>query len=186
MTYDDYRNVLNVIAKAKLACEQSKQAVSDHFVDVTDMIRAGKGAKRERSDVRLSRYACSLIVQNADPEKPIVALGQTYFAVQTRRQELADQIAALREDQRRLVYRSEMAVLNQQVNEAARAAGVVKPEHCSTFTDHGYRGLYTGETENRIHARKVLRDVYRRGQHRKGANVDLCTKVLSGDCVRDK
>ena len=158
LMYNDYRNFQDVIKKAKRACEESGYAVSDHFGDVTDMIRAGKGAMRERSDVHVSRYGAYLTVQNADPDKPIVALGQTYFAVQTRRQELAEQMAALPEDQKRLLYRSEMAVLNQQLNEAARRAGVMKPEHFSTFTDHGYKGLYAGETENMIHARKGLRE----------------------------
>ena len=88
--YTDYRNFLRVVDKARLAWANSGHAPVDHFVDVTDMIQVGKGARRKVADVHLSRDACYLIVQNADPEKPIVALGQTYFAVQTRRQELAD------------------------------------------------------------------------------------------------
>jgi DNA-damage-inducible protein D len=157
--YTQYNKFENAIRKAEKACEESKQAVSDHFTRLSESISTGKGAKRTWPTVHLSRYACYLLVQNADPEgKPIVALGQTYFAVQTRRQELAEQITALPEDQRRLVYRSEMAILNQQLSEAARAAGVVKPEHFSLFTDHGYRGLYAGETENMIHARKGLQE----------------------------
>ncbi len=94
------------------ACQNSGQAVSDHFAETRKMIATGKGAKRPLEDYQLTRYACYLIVQNADPEKPIVALGQTYFAVQTRRQEIADELAVLPEEQKRLILRSEMTVLN--------------------------------------------------------------------------
>lgn len=158
LTYNDFRNFQDVLKKAKRACEESGQAVSDHFGDVTDMITAGKGAKRSRSDTHLSRYACYLVVQNADPEKPSVALGQTYFAVQTRRQEIADELAlsALPEDQKRLIYRSEMAILNAKLADAAHKAGVVSSTDFSTFQDHGYTGLYGGLRENDIHARKGL------------------------------
>ena len=130
--------------------------LDDHFVQTAKMIKTGKGAKRELKDYHLSRYACYLIVQNADLEKPIVALGQTYFAVQTRRQELADQLAALPEDQKRLILRSEMAIFNQQLAEAAHNAGVIQPQDFATFQDHGYMGLYGGLRENDIHARKQL------------------------------
>lgn len=143
--YRQYTNFTKAILKAKRACEGASEAVADHFLHVQESIKTGKGALRTFETVHLSRYACYLIVENADPEgKPIVALGQTYFAVQTRRQELADQVAILPEDQKRLFYRSEMAVLNQQLNEAARNAGVIKPEHFSVFTDHRYRSLYGG------------------------------------------
>lgn len=100
--YTEYGKFKHVIEKAKIACENSSQAISDHIVQVSDMIEVGKGAKRKIEDAHLSRYACYLIVQNADPTKEIVALGQTYFAVQTRRQEQADELAGLSEDQRRL------------------------------------------------------------------------------------
>lgn len=117
--YGEYRFFKNAIQKAEEACKQSGQAVADHFVHTHGMIALGKGAKRKVEDVRLTRYACYLLVENADPEKPIVALGQTYFAVQTRRQELTDELAALPEEQKRLILRSEMAIFNQQLNEAA-------------------------------------------------------------------
>lgn len=156
LTYDNYRNFLKVVAKAKTACEKSGQAVLDHFVDADEMVGIGSGARRKISDVYLSRYACYLIVQNADSEKPIVALGQTYFAVQTRRQELADQFVALPEGQKRLVLRTQMALDNQKLNEAARQAGVISPGDFAIFTDHGYRGLYGGLIENAIHERKNL------------------------------
>ncbi len=93
--YKQYNKFTSVIMKAEVACENSGQAVEDHFTHLSEMIETGKGAKRRFDTVILSRYACYLIVQNSDPSKPIVALGQTYFAVQTRRQELADELAAL-------------------------------------------------------------------------------------------
>src|SRR2546430_2188495 len=108
--YKEWRNFTTAIEKAKEACEGSGQAVLDHFVEANKMVQLGSGAQRKTEDYHLSRYACYLIVQNADPSKPIVALGQTYFAVQTRRQELADELVALPEDQKRLVLRSEMAI----------------------------------------------------------------------------
>src|SRR3989440_9707843 len=113
------------------------------------MISVGKGASRKRSNVHLSRYACYLIVQNADPSKPIVALGQTYFAVQTRRAELADALeaealAGLSEDQQRLFVRRQLAEHNAQLAAAARRAGVNTGDF-AVFQDHGYMGLYAGE-----------------------------------------
>src|SRR5436305_446326 len=96
----NYRNFKNAIQKAMVACEGSGQAVEDHFAEARKMVVIGSGARRELDDVHLSRYACYLVVQNADPSKPIVALGQTYFAVQTRRQEQADELAGLSEEQK--------------------------------------------------------------------------------------
>jgi DNA-damage-inducible protein D len=159
LQYDDYRNFQRVIEKAKVACEQSSQAVSDHFVDVTDMIVVGKGARRRRPDVHLSRYACYLIIQNADPEKPLVSLGQTYFAVQTRRQELADEeaLAQLSEEQRRLLLRGQISLNNVQLAEAASQAGVITSTDFAIFQDHGYAGLYNGLRAKDIHARKGLK-----------------------------
>jgi DNA-damage-inducible protein D len=104
------------------------------------MVQLGSGAQRKTEDYHLSRYACYLIVQNADPSKPIVALGQTYFAVQTRRQELADKLAALPEDQKRLILRSEMAIFNAQLAETAQQAGVIEPRDFAIFQDQGYMG----------------------------------------------
>lgn len=147
----------NAIEKAEVACENSGQAVSDHFSHVGKMIDLAKGAKRQVDDVHLSRYACYLIVQNADPSKPIVALGQTYFAVQTRRQELADELAALPEDQLRLLRRSQMTVYNSQLAEAAQNSGVIKPIDFAIFQDHGYIGLYGGLKAQEIHTRKGLK-----------------------------
>jgi len=155
--YTQYNKFTNAIAKAEEACQNSGQAVSDHFTHVSEMIETGKGAKREFNTVYLSRYACYLIVQNADPSKPIVALGQTYFAVQTRRQELADELAALPEDQLRLLRRSQMNIYNNQLAQAAQKAGVIEPIDFAIFTDHGYKGLYGGLGARDIHVRKGLK-----------------------------
>src|SRR5712675_1731416 len=106
--YTQYNKFTSAIKKAERACEESGQDISDHFTHTGEMVEIGSGAKRPFNTIHLSRYACYLIVQNADPAKPIVALGQTYFAVQTRRQELADELAALPEDQLRLLRRSQM------------------------------------------------------------------------------
>ncbi len=121
------------------------------------MVDIGSGAKRPVDDIRLSRYAAYLIVENADPSKPIVALGQAYFAVQTRRQEIADELAELPEDQLRLLRRSQMNVCNTQLAEVAREAGVVQPRDFALFQDHGYRGLYGGLGARAIHQRKALK-----------------------------
>jgi DNA-damage-inducible protein D len=133
--------------------------VDDHFEDILDMVEIGSGARREVPDVRLSRYACYLIVQNADPTKPIIANGQTYFAIQTRRQELADDatFARLSENEKRLAIRNELALHNKYLAAAAKDAGVETHLDYAIFQDHGYRGLYGGLTAKEIHARKTLK-----------------------------
>jgi len=155
--YTQYNKFTNAITRAEEACKNSGQAISDHFTHVSEMVTIGSGAKRKFDTVFLSRYACYLIVQNADPSKPIVALGQTYFAVQTRRQELADELVALPEDQLRLLRRSQMNIYNTQLAQAAQLAGVVEPIDFAVFTDHGYKGLYGGLGAKAIHARKRLK-----------------------------
>lgn len=155
--YAEWRNFTSAIEKAKEACENSGQAISDHFVEANKLIEAAKGARRKIEDYHLSRYGCYLLIQNADPSKPIVALGQTYFAVQTRRQELADELAALPEDQLRLLRRSQMNIYNTQLAQAANVAGVVEPIDFAIFTDHGYKGLYGGLVAKDIHSRKGLK-----------------------------
>lgn len=152
--YSDYRNFEQVIAKARTACFNSGQRIDDHFVDVTDMIEVGKGAKRPAKSVYLSRYACYLIVQNSDPGKEVVALGQTYFAVQTRKQELTEQAI---EDERRLLLRDEMRRHNVKLADAAKDAGVIEPKDYAIFQNHGYMGLYGGLTAQDIHKRKSLK-----------------------------
>jgi DNA-damage-inducible protein D len=157
--YGEYRKFKNAIEKAEEACQNSGQAVADHFVHVGGMIEVGKGARRKVEDVHLTRYACYLLVENADPSKPIVALGQAYFAVQTRRQEINDELALanLPEDQKRLIFRSLMPTYNARLAEAVKQAGVIEPRDFATFQDHGYMGLYDGMRENDIHARKGLK-----------------------------
>ena len=159
--YKDWRNFTKAIVKAKDACNGSRQAVSAHFGETTEIVRAG-ATNKPRENYHLTRYACYLIVQNADPSKPIVAMGQTYFAVQTRRQELQDnEVIALSEDQKRLVYRSQMSIFNNRLAEAAQQAGVIEAIDFAIFQDHGYKGLYAGETAAMIAARKNLEP----GQH---------------------
>lgn len=155
--YTEYGKFKNTLQKAEIACENSGQNVADHFAHVSDMIEVGKGAKRKLQNVHLSRYACYLVIQNADPEKEIVALGQTYFAVQTRRQEETDELAGLTEAQRRLFLRGELTGHNKQLAETARQAGVVSGFEFAIFQDHGYSGLYGGEKAQDIHKRKKLK-----------------------------
>lgn len=157
--YGEYRFFKNAIKKAEEACEQSGQPVTDHFVHTHGMVDIGSGAKRKVDDVHLTRYACYLLVENSDPDKPIVALGQTYFAVQTRRQEIADELAlaSLPEEQKRLIFRDLMSTYNTRLAEAARLAGVIEPRDFATFEDHGYMGLYAGRHENDIHHAKKLK-----------------------------
>ncbi len=152
--YSDYRNFEGVVEKAKLACFNSSHRVEDHFVDVTEMIEIGKGGQRSVKTVLLSRYACYLAIQNADPKKGIVAQGQTYFAIQTRRQELQDE--RLEED-RRLLLREEMRRHNLQLADAAKGAGVIEPIDYAIFQNHGYMGLYGGLKQEDIHSRKGLK-----------------------------
>jgi DNA-damage-inducible protein D len=152
--YSDYRNFEQVIKKAKTACFNSGHRIEDHFVDITDMIEIGKGGQRPVNSVYMSRYACYLIIQNADPTKEIVALGQTYFAVQTRRQEVSEQEV---EDKRRLFLRQEIKTHNVRLAGAAKDAGVVKASDYAIFQNHGYMGLYGGLTAQDIHHRKGLK-----------------------------
>ncbi|HOE00016.1 MAG TPA: DNA damage-inducible protein D [Kiritimatiellia bacterium] len=152
--YTDYRNFEAVIEKARTACFNSGQRPEDHFVDITEMVEIGSGAQRALQAVMMSRYACYLVIQNADPAKEIVATGQTYFAVQTRRQEMTDQQL---EEERRLLLRAEMKQHNVQLADAAKQAGVVEPIDYAIFQNHGYAGLYGGLVAKDIHARKGLK-----------------------------
>jgi DNA-damage-inducible protein D len=159
LDYQDWRNFVQVIEKAKIACERSGHPVQDHFGEVTKMVTLGSGATRGITDYTLSRYACYLIVQNGDPSKSVIANGQTYFAVQTRRQELADdaKFAQLGEDEKRLAIRNEMAAHNKYLAAAAKGAGVETPIDYAVFQDHGYKGLYGGLANKEIHAKKGLK-----------------------------
>jgi len=159
LDYTDYRNFLTVISKAKKSCKNSQQGVLDHFVDVTNMVQIGSGTERELDDVKLSRYACYLIVQNGDPRKEIIARGQTYFAIQTRRQELEDDASfkSLSEDQKRLLLRNELKEHNKNLASVAKDAGVQAGRDFAIFQDHGYKGLYGGLGAKDIHVRKKLK-----------------------------
>lgn len=155
--YTLWQKFRNVIEKAQIACTKSDQKADNHFIHMDKMVKIGSSAQRGIEDYQLSRYACYLIVQNADPTKPIVALGQTYFAFQTRRKELDDELANLSEDQLRLVRRSQMSVLNVQLAEVAQNAGVIQSTDFAIFQDHGYIGLYNGLRAKDIRTRKGLK-----------------------------
>lgn len=159
LDYQDWRNFVQVIEKARLACQKSTRVVDDHFGDITKMVVIGSGARRELEDFRLSRYACYLIVQNGDPSKPVIANGQTYFALQTRRQELQDEqkFADMSEAEKRLAIRNELAEHNKQLAAAAKAAGVETSLDYAIFQDHGYKGLYGGLGAKDIHANRGLK-----------------------------
>jgi len=153
LEYDQWRNFLQVIEKAKESCKNAKNDISEHFADVSKLIVAGKGAKREIDDIMLSRYACYLIVQNGDPRKEIIALGQTYFAVKTRERENDE---AFIEDQKRFAIRNELRNHNKSLAEAANMSGVDNPKDYAIFQNKGYQGLYNGLGVKDIHKRKGL------------------------------
>jgi len=160
LEYSEYRHFLPTILKARESCENSKHKVADHFEDILDMIELAKGAVREVDNIKLSRYACYLIVQNADPSKEIVALGQTYFAMQTRLQEIRqmEEYGQLNsEDEKRLFLRSELTKHNIHLASAAKDAGVIDPIDYAIFQNHGYKGLYGGLDQKGIHKKKGLK-----------------------------
>jgi len=159
LEYSEYRHFLPVIERAREACRNSKNDIRNHFEDILEMVEIGSNAKRSLSDVHLSRYACYLIVQNGDPTKPVIANGQTYFAIQTRRQEISDSAAyaQLSEDEKRLAVRDELSAHNKQLAAAARNAGVESGMDYAIFQDHGYKGLYGGLGAKDIHSRKGLK-----------------------------
>lgn len=151
LEYADYRNFLTAVNKAKMACKNSGEVVHNHFVDANEMVRIGSGAEKSVDTIYLSRYACYLIVQNSDPTKIVVAKGQTYFAIQTRRQEKTD---GLMEDNNRILLREEMKKHNKNLMQTAFQAGV---ERFAIFQNAGYKGLYGGLTMKDIHTKKKLK-----------------------------
>lgn len=160
LAYSEYRHFKPVVEKAKEACANSNQNILNHFEDILEMVTIGSGAEREIESVKLSRYACYLIVQNADSSKEIVALGQTYFAVQTRLQEIRQMDEYNRldsEDEKRLFLRNEMKKHNLQLADAAKDAGVIEPIDYAIFQNHGYKGLYGGLDTKGIHSKKGLK-----------------------------
>lgn len=157
--YSRWQRFTPVIEKAKTTCKSLHINESDHFTNVGKMVDLGSGSTRSVEDVALSRYACYLIVQNGDPSKPVIALGQTYFAIQTRRQEISDQNAfnQLNDDEKRLYLRQELVEHNKLLSNAAHDAGVIEPRDYAIFQNHGYKGLYGGLGNREIHARKGLK-----------------------------
>lgn len=157
LEYSDWRNFSNVIAKAKKACIHSGNNVFDHFVDINKMIDIGKGATREIDDIELSRYACYLIVQNGDPSKKVIALGQTYFAQKTRQKEIEDDFAKLTEEEKRIAIRNDLNEHNKSLAESAKLSGVIEPKDYAIFQNFGYKGLYDGLGAKDIHKKKGLK-----------------------------
>ena len=157
LEYAQWRRFSDAIERAKLACKNSGFAVEDHFADVGKMVDIGSGAERQIDDVMLSRYACYLIVMNGDPRKEVIAIGQSYFAVKTRQQELIDNYEQMSEDQKRLAIRNEMIAHNKSLAEAAQMAGIVDQREYAIFQNKGYQGLYGGLGAKEIHARKGLK-----------------------------
>lgn len=144
LEYSQWRRFHDVIERAKSACESSKNNISDHFANAGKMVSVGSGAEREVDDYLLSRYACYLIVMNGDSRKEVIALGQTYFAVKTRQQELVDEYDQLDEDKKRLAIRNEMKVHNKSLAQAAQNAGIMQPKDYAIFQNRGYQGVYGG------------------------------------------
>ena len=157
LEYARWENFNKAIERAKKACTNTGFDVEDLFREVTKMVPLGSGAEREIDDVMLSRYACYLVVMNGDPNKEVIAVGQTYFAVKTRQQELIDNYEQLSEDQKRLAIRNEMIAHNKSLAEAAQMAGVEDPRDYAIFQNKGYQGLYGGLGAKEIHARKGLK-----------------------------
>ena len=154
--YSKWENFSKVIDRAMLACRNSGFEIADHFPDIRKMVDIGSRTKRRVKDFELSRYACYLIVQNGDPRKEVIAFGQTYFAIQTYRQEVADRFNQLDEDNKRLVIRGDIKQWNQMLAEAARDAGVITNEEFAVFQNAGYMGLYGGLSVEKIHDKKGL------------------------------
>ena len=160
LEYTEYRHFLPVIEKAKTACKNSGDSITEHFEDVLEMITIARGAVSSVEAVKLTRYACYLTVQNADPNKVIVAQAQTYFAIQTRIAEVQqmDEYNQLStEEEKRLFLREELLKHNSQLASAAKDAGVIEPRDYAIFQNYGYQGLYGGLGAKEIHARKGLK-----------------------------
>ncbi len=157
LEYNQWRRFEEVIERAKNACKNSGNIISEHFANVGKSSPMPNGGERIIDDYALSRYACYLIVQNGDSRKKVIALGQTYFAVKTRQQELIENFDDLSEDKKRLAIRNEMKTHNKSLAEAAKMAGVSEPRDYAIFQNKGYQGLYGGLGRKEIHARKGLK-----------------------------
>ena len=155
LEYSKWQNFEIVVDKAITACKNSKINVQDHFTDVSKMIEIAKGGKRKILDYKLSRYACYLIAQNGDSRKSVIALAQTYFAIQTRKQEITEkEYSLMTEDEKRFYQRSLTKKGNYSLNQTAKKAGV---KNFDKFHNAGYKGLYNGETADAIAKRKGIR-----------------------------
>ena len=155
LQYSNWQNFEKIINKAKVSCENSDISILDHFTDANKMVQIGSGAYREQIDYKLTRYACYLIAQNGDSRKKVIALAQTYFAVQTRKQEITEkEYSSLTEDEKRLYQRNLTKKGNYSLNQTAKNAGV---KNFDKFHNYGYKGLYNGETADDIAKRKGLR-----------------------------
>ena len=155
LEYTEWRKFVGVIKKAINSCKTSNYVASDHFVGTDKMINLGKGGQRKVSDYKLSRYACYLIAQNGDSRKKAIALAQTYFAIQTRKQELLEEeYNSLTEDEKRIYQRNQARKGNYNLNKTAVNSGV---KDLARFHNAGYKGLYNGETADDIFKRKKLR-----------------------------
>ena len=155
LQYNKWQNFKKIINKAKISCENTGMNVFEHFTDVSKMIKVANGAERMVLDYKLSRYACYIIAQNGDSRKKVIALAQTYFAIQTRKQELTEkEYTALTEDEKRFYQRDLTRKGNYSLNQTAKKAGV---KNFDKFHNSGYKGLYNGETADDIAKRKGLR-----------------------------
>ena len=174
LDYSQWRRFENVIDKAKETCINSNNNVSDHFVNVGKMVNAGVSIK-EITDYKLSRYACYLIAQNGDSRKKVISLAQTYFAVQTRKQEIIDKYYSdLPEDKKRLIIRKQIRNGNYSLNRTAVNSGVTD---LARFHNSGYKGLYNGETADEIAKRKGLR-------YREDILDNMCSEELAANIFR--
>ena len=155
LNYKEWRKFNGVIEKAKIACQNSGVNILDHFVEAAKMVEIGSGAERQQNDYKLTRYACYLIAQNGDSRKRTIALAQTYFAIQTRKQEISEkEYSMLTEDEKRFYQRNLTKKGNYSLNKTAKKAGV---KNFDKFHNAGYKGLYNGEAANDIAKRKGLR-----------------------------
>lgn len=157
LEYAQWRYMKEAVERARLACENSGLNPDNHFAEVRKLVSIGSGAERAVEDYMLSRFACYLVVMNGDPRKEVIALGQAYFAVKTRQQELIENYEELSEDQKRLAIRNEMKRHNIALADAAHDAGVIEQKDYAIFQNKGYQGLYGGLGVKEIHARKGLK-----------------------------
>lgn len=157
LEYAQWRYMKETVERARLACENSGLNPDDHFAEVRKMVPIGSGAERAVEDYMLSRFACYLVVMNGDSRKEVIAVGQAYFAVKTRQQELIEKYEEMSEDQKRLAIRNEMKRHNIALADAAHDAGVIEQKDYAIFQNKGYQGLYGGLGVKEIHARKGLK-----------------------------